>query len=355
VQIVDRARFPREKLCGDTLNPGTLAALRRLQLAEAIEARALPVGGMMITGERGVTIDGPYPRGLTGRAIVRAELDWLLLQAAINAGADFAPGVTIREAIVTSGPSRPKVEGATTGTNGTARALRARVTIAADGRRSVIAFGLKLARHPAAPRRWAIGGHYADMPAMPSRGEMHIRRARYIGVAPLPGGLTNICLVVPAHGGTPDFSDPQALLEREIAREPAIRDRFASARLVRAPMVLGPLAVDTSASAIDGVLLAGDASGFVDPMTGDGMRFAVRGGELAALSALEALEHGWPGVHGRLAAARQREFGAKWRFNRALRALVGSPAAVSLATRAAALVPAAVRAIVTKAGDCDWA
>ena len=81
-----------------------------------------------------------------------------------------------------------------------------------------------------------------------------------------------------------------------------LRDRFAGARLVGPPVVLGPLAVEVRDTGFDGLILAGDAAGFIDPMTGDGLRFAVRGAELAACAALEALEHGWSGVHKRLAA-----------------------------------------------------
>jgi flavin-dependent dehydrogenase len=90
-------------------------------------------------------------------------------------------------------------------------------------------------------------------------------------------------------------------------------------------------------------------------MTGDGLRFAVRGGELAARAALEALVDGWPGVHARLAAARRAEFSRKWRFNRALRALVASPAAIEVAAAGARLAPGVLRAIVARAGDCDLA
>src|SRR6185503_16886808 len=105
------------------------------------------------------------------------------------------------------------VAGARVGANGATRDLRARVTIAADGRRSTIAFGLGLARHPDQPRRWAIGGYFegvrhvsdttqtgpvSDTCLTPSvMGEMHVRRGRYIGVAPVPGGVTNVCLVRP--------------------------------------------------------------------------------------------------------------------------------------------------------------
>src|SRR5437868_5357231 len=82
VRLIDRAAFPRDKLCGDTVNPGTLALLRRLRLATAVEERGLRVDGMRLTGENGVVIDGWYPRGLTGRAFVRRDLDWALVGGA---------------------------------------------------------------------------------------------------------------------------------------------------------------------------------------------------------------------------------------------------------------------------------
>jgi menaquinone-9 beta-reductase len=226
----------------------------------------------------------------------------------------------------------------------------------AVGRRSTLAFGLGLARHPERPRRWAIGAYLegvANADGRSSFGEMHIRRGRYIGVAPMGGGRTNVCLVKPSGAGDASLGDPAAALRRALEDDPLLADRFRHARLLGAPAVLGPLAVDASEASIDGLLLAGDAAGFVDPMTGDGLRFAVRGGELAALAALDALEHGWRGVHARLRAARVREFAAKWRFNRALRALVSSRVAVRSAAAAARLSPGLVRAIVARAGDCD--
>src|SRR5262245_19636762 len=131
---------------------------------------------------------------------------------------------------------------------------------------------------------------------------MHVRKNCYIGVAAVPGGLTNVCLVKPSGPADADLRDPAALLIRELARDSMLRDRAAGARLVAPVVVLGPLAIDVDDPALDGLLLAGDASGFIDPMTGDGLRFAVRGGELAAAAALRALERGWTGVHRRLTA-----------------------------------------------------
>ena len=357
---MDRAEFPRDKLCGDTVNPGALAILRRLDMAETLDTKGLRIDGMRVTGDAvighgGVVIEGRYPDGLYGRALVRRDLDAALLQMAVAAGVQFEPRLAVRRALVDNADGTT-VAGVVTGGGtggGPERTIRAGVVIAADGRRSTLAFGLGLARHPSAPRRWAIGGYFEHVHQMSSMGEMHIRAGRYIGVAPLPGGMTNVCLVRPSQPADGALRDAAALLRAELARDPRLADRFADARLIAPPVVLGPLAVDRAGSPPRGLLLAGDAAGFVDPMTGDGLRFAVRGGEMAADAAREALEHGWDGVHARLASACQREFSGKRRFNRALRALVASPAAVRIGGLVASAAPAVVRGIVRRAGDCD--
>jgi flavin-dependent dehydrogenase len=358
VQILDRSTFPRDKLCGDSLNPGTLAALARVGIAPPGDGLGRRVDGMILTGENGkeiVTVEGRYPRALFGRSISRRDLDWALVGEAIAAGAQFESGIAVRGALVGDQSASGRVEGVTAGVSGASRSWRARVTIAADGRRSTLAFGLGLARHPARPRRWAIGAYFQPDHDCGSFGEMHIRRGRYIGVAPMPDGLVNICLVRPSGAADGEHEPPEDALRRELTRDPALRDRFSTARLVRPPMVLGPLAVEATGRSIDGLILAGDAAGFIDPMTGDGLRFAIRGGELAALAALRALEHGWRGLHADLAIQRRREFSAKWRFNRALRSMVGSAVALRAATFLVPLTRPLLRAVVAYAGDCGLA
>jgi flavin-dependent dehydrogenase len=362
VRLLDRATFPRDKLCGDTVNPGALARLERLGVAGDVIGRGLRVDGMVVTGEGGVAVDGRYPAGVHGRAIVRRELDWLLLQAAIAAGCEFESGANVRGVVIDEGKDGRRVRGVEVGARSGAMRIEAPITISADGRRSAIGFGLGFAKHPARPRRWAIGAYFEDFSSSPGSGcrnetgvlgEMHIRRGRYIGVAPIPGGLTNVCLVRPSHPGDDELRDPAALLARELQRDPLLRDRASGARLVTAPVVLGPLAVDVDQdAALDGLLLAGDAAGFIDPMTGDGLRFAIRGGELAADAALRALAGGWRGVHARLAAERRAEFGGKWRFNRALRMLVASPRAVGAAAIGARVAPSVLARVIAHAGDC---
>jgi flavin-dependent dehydrogenase len=355
VRLLDRAWFPRDKLCGDTMNPGAIAELERLDLARPLDGVGTTIEGMRVTGPGGVSVESRYPAGLRGRALLRRDLDWALVQQAIAAGARFEPSLPVYRAIVEESAGARKVSGVVVGVHGRERVLRAGATIAADGRRSTLAFSLGLSRHPRAPRRWAIGGYLEGASGLTSFGEMHIRKGLYIGVSPVPDGRANVCVVRPSRPADAPLRDPARLLMSELARDPELRERFARARLIKPPTVLGPLAVEPSGVTIDGLLLAGDAGGFIDPMTGDGLRFAVRGGVLAADAAIHALASGWGDVASRLESARRREFGAKWRLNRTLRATVASAAAVRAGAIAAGLWPGIVRRIIAAAGDCGLA
>jgi flavin-dependent dehydrogenase len=343
VLLVDRAAFPRSKLCGDTINPGALALLGRLGLGEAVRG-GLPIAGMIVTGEPATRVRGLYPDGTAGVSLTRRVLDARLVEAAATAGAH------IKEAVLVRGPLMDHA-GTVTGldmlTRGGAERVHGRVVIAADGRFSRVARALRLSRSAPAPRRWALGGYFEAASGLGDCGEMHVRAGRYIGVAPVPGDLANVCLVT---ADRRPLREPGAL-PAALASDPLLRGRFAHARLIEHPVLLGPLAVDARVAGTQGLLLAGDAAGFVDPMTGDGLRFAFRGGELAALHALEALEHGWRDAHVRLQEARVAEFGPKWRFNRALRTLVGAPRAIRAAGIAARLSPQVLRGVIRYAGD----
>ena len=281
VRVFERARFPRHKLCGDTLNPGALAILQRHLDISSLIAQSDPIAGMLLTGPGGVRVQAEYGAGVAGRAITRAALDQWLLQRAVEAGASVEEGATVRDVTVS--------DGRVTGLIVNHAPHPARMVIAADGRRSTVALGRRLSRQPSSPRRWAIGAYFTDVGGMTDVGEMHVRRGHYIGVAPVPGGLINACLVVPHHSGEPPLASPAEVLDRHLRADPQLSDRFARARPASAPVMLGPMAVDAVAAGEPGLLLAGDAAGFIDPMTGDGLRFALLGAELAAATAIDVL------------------------------------------------------------------
>ena len=348
VLLIDRARFPRDKLCGDTLNPGTLACLRRMGLTDGILERSSPIDGMIVSGERGARIQARYRKKAHGVSILRRDLDHALLRTAAASGVRIEDGVLARGPLLDASGGIPRVRGVVlAGRNGADVRVPAPLVIAADGRRSRLALAVGLIRHPPRPRRWAIGSYFENVSGMTTFGEMHVRRGRYVGVAPVPSDLINICCV---SENTAGLRDPAGALWSAIRADPELAERCASARMVAPPTSMGPLAVEAIACGVPGLLLAGDAAGFIDPMTGDGLRFAIQGGALAARAALRALADG-RAAHRRLATMRRRAFRRKHRFNRALRALVAAPSAVLAASAAARVAPWAIRRVVDVAGD----
>lgn len=350
VTLIDRARFPRPKLCGDTVNPGARRLLASCISMTRIEAAARRIDGMLLTGPGGVHVRGTYGFGHVGLALTRRQLDAMLLEQALDAGVRLEDETTV----LAAGPmTRGGVRGLTVrARRGAPCTYHADLVIAADGRGARLARAAGLVR-PARCRRWAIGAYFEGVDGMDSYGEMHVRPGAYIGIAPLPGGVTNACLV-PTHGARMAWRDPALVLQSALRADPCLAPRFARAQLLDTPRVLGPLAVETTGAGVDGMLLAGDAAGFVDPMTGDGLRFAIEGAMLAAEVAQGVLG----GTIARESAAtvlswrRRRAFGRKHRVNRALRRLVASPRAVAGATHAARVCPRVFERLVRYAGDC---
>jgi flavin-dependent dehydrogenase len=273
------------------------------------------------------------------------------VSAAVAAGARFEEGTVVRGPLVGEAKDEARVRGVVlAGRDGKDLRVPASIVIAADGRRSKLAIPLGLTRHPRRPRRWAVGAYFSDVGGVSSFGEMHVRRGRYVGIARVPSGLINVCAVVSRGTG---LEDPASALLAQIARDACLHERFRSARLAAPPVVLGPLAVDAAGAGMPGLLLAGDAAGFIDPMTGDGLRFAVRGGELAAAVALAAFAGRLARPHTQLQRIRRKEFGPKWRFNRTVRRLVDRPVTVELAGVAALTAPWILRRAIHYAGDVD--
>jgi flavin-dependent dehydrogenase len=351
VRLIDRERFPRPKLCGDTLNPGAVALLDSLPLKGSPLASALPLTGMLVTGP-GARVEARYGDGIVGRAIERRVFDAWLLAQATDAGAVFDERVIVRGPLVEEAGSARSVRGVRAAARGADRAeiaIPAVMTLAADGRASVLARAMGLASHPPAPRRWAFGTYASGVAGVSDIGEMHIRGRRYIGVAPVPGGLSNVCVVT---GPRPPGRTPLEIVRAQIDADDELRARFARARFEAPVSVLGPLAVASHGCGVEGLLVAGDAAGFVDPMTGDGLHLAMRGGLLAAEAILLAMETGDRMAAARhLAATRASVMGRKLRFNRMLRELVDAPAAVAAASVAARVAPSVVRWAVRYAGD----
>jgi flavin-dependent dehydrogenase len=353
VRLFDRERFPRPKLCGDTLNPGALAVLARHLDLTPLVGLGRPIRGMRLSGPGGVTVRATYPQGVAGLNVTRADFDAWLLGEAARAGVTVDEGAAVTSAAVSGG----QVTGVRVRGRGGVSVHSAALVIGADGRRSTLATAFGLARTPRRPRRWALGA-YCDGVAdvVPDYGEMHVRDGGYLGIAPVPAGTTNVCLVVPYDVARGAMADPGDAVLAAARHDPWTAPRFASARLASPAVVLGPMAMDVHTPGSPGLLLAGDAAGFIDPMTGDGVRLALAGAELTAEVADQVRRGALAAAAAprELARRRRHAFAAKWRFNRAVRGLVGSRA-IGVAAVAARAWPRLFEGMVCYAGDVQHA
>jgi flavin-dependent dehydrogenase len=319
VRLLDKSPAPPPKVCGEYLSPGCLRPLRALgALKPILDAGARPLHGMVIHTASGRRLRATYPRHASfgdlpahGLAIRRDQLDPILLDLAVKAGAESTPCFQASDLLREDG----RVVGVLGRERGRPAGFRGRLVIGADGRHSVVARRLgPVRRHPWLDKVALVG--YADGVARAEdAGEIFLGRDRYCILNPIGPNRTNIGLVLNRREFRPG-ADPTEFLLQASGTLPGLGDRLAHARIVAPVRCLGPLAHHATRVAAPGALLVGDAAGFLDPFTGEGIHAALRSAELAvhyALPGLRADAEAHPDVQ-EYAAVILRERNAKWRL-----------------------------------------
>lgn len=324
VLLVDRAEFPRDKACSEYMSPEAVRILDRLGVVESLEkAGAFPLEGIKVTGPRGSTAHGKFalagygPFRPTGLSISRRVLDHQLLAAARAAGAAFLERTCVEELLYEAGCVAGAMVRSRTGER---HGLRARLTIGADGLRSVVARRLGRRNHRS-PRRLAFVAHVAGVADMGSSAELHFRDRAYMGLNQIGHDQTNVALVVPADRVAPARGGVERFFTETLNEFPGVRERVQAGEVVRPVLTTGPFSVRSSTVTVPGALLVGDAADFFDPATGDGIHSALRGAELAAEVAANVLREPGPITAQRLAEyprMRRRVFSDKWMLERLL-------------------------------------
>jgi 2-polyprenyl-6-methoxyphenol hydroxylase-like FAD-dependent oxidoreductase len=277
VALLDRATFPRDKACGEGLLPSGVRVLEGLGIDLA--ALGFPeLSGVRYRSACGRSAAAAFRDG-PGRGVRRLILDAALAQrAAVTPGVHFYPGCPL----VALTCSWQGIEAHT----GLGR-LRAWAIVGADGLRSTTARLLGRARPPGKPTRYGVVGHLAcDRPSQ----EVVVTLLHEVEVYTAPVAPDELLVAVLGsrqslfRTGARPLDQFRAIVERahpELAGAP-LRGRLRGA---------GPFRVRAAPVAEDGVFLVGDAAGFVDPLTGDGIAAGlVQAETLAALLAPAALE-----------------------------------------------------------------
>jgi flavin-dependent dehydrogenase len=322
VTLVDRSPFPRDKPCSEYMGPGAVEAFERLGVLSDLQAAgAYRLDGTTVIASRGGRLTGRFALAsaqqpeAAGLSLPRRILDHCLLRHAIAGGARVMDPAAVDDLLLEDGlVSGVVIRGA----SGERRIVRARLTVGADGLRSIVARRLSGVNY-GNPRRIGFIAHVSGVSGLNHTTEMHVGRAGYIGLNPLGNGLANVALVVPvgrvaeARGRVEDFFF--ATLEEF----PRARGRVPRSGLTGPVLTTGPFSVRARAVIADGAVLVGDSADFFDPFTGEGIFSALRGAELVALVAGDALQQPGPITAKRLAAyprLRRREFAGKWAVER---------------------------------------
>ncbi|HZC04916.1 MAG TPA: FAD-dependent oxidoreductase [Ktedonobacterales bacterium] len=300
VVVVDRCVFPRDKPCAEYLSPAAEPLLAQLGIADLLdEARSHRLRGFRIYAPGGRVFQGDFaatrgPNGAslfeTGLVIPRSRLDAAILTGARRAGAEAREGWRLgqMERLPDGWRLHPVI-----GAAQEREPIEARLLVAADGLRSTVARRLGLHRD-SRMRKIALVAHMRGIADVGAYGEMHVAGRRYVGVAPLEpperGGLCNVAMVVDeARDGRSLAGKPEAFLLDALRTFPGLRDRLGPLVVERHTLTTSRLNVRARRLSDAHLLLVGDATGYYDPFTGEGIYRALAGAEMAARVALPAL------------------------------------------------------------------
>ncbi|MDQ2745050.1 MAG: geranylgeranyl reductase family protein [Chloroflexota bacterium] len=314
VLLLDKSHFPRPKPCGEYLSPGVTDTLRQLDLGMvAAEGAMFPLEGMEIVSPANRVLRVSYRRHgaqLLAHTMPRATLDNSLLDHAKRAGTRVMEGFVARTPIVSDGV----VRGVAGSLAGDEARVSARLTIVADGTRSVLSRKLGLARPPRWPVRLGLVAYYEGRNWLPDRfGQMHVSLSGYCGIAPLGPESANVAMVVREDAVARSGQSATEFYSQWLARHPGTRRALAGCRRVTPVRGVGPIGSRTTRSWVPGALLVGDAAGFFDPFTGEGIFRALQGADLAARVAHAALQRGTVGDRGLSPYGRLRVESFRWK------------------------------------------
>lgn len=346
VVLLEKSHFPREKVCGDGLTPRAVRMLTRLGIDTSEDAgwqhnRGLRVYG---AGARGFELPWPeladYPDyGLT---CTRSRLDDLLAGRAMQLGAHLVTGATVTGPLLVG----DRIVGVRTADE---RTVRAPVVVSADGNSARLAVSMGRQRREDRPLGVAVRSYYRsprhDEEWMESwlelwdgtPGKSH-QLPGYGWVFPMGDGTCNVGVGMlnssPAFGHT----DYRALMKSWLATTPGewhFDEEHRTGPILGAAL---PMAFNHQPAYADGLLLAGDSCGAINPFNGEGISYAMECGEMAADAICEAHARGIGSaaaeraLHGYPTALSAR-FGGYFRLGTIFVQLIGNPRIMHICTR----------------------
>lgn len=301
--VVEKERFPRDKVCGDACSGKTALVINRANPAWLSEILAddnnfLPSWGIKFVAPNGKGIDVPFTASRTadtkapGFTVPRLTFDNFLFQKMSS------PYCTVfqnaRVSSISSGNGKVAV---TLSSNNAEYEIESPVIIGADGDKSIVR--KKFLTDDAVEKTYAVGlrAYYKGVTGLHAENfiELHFLKEMlpgYFWIFPLPGGVVNVGVGLLSEQIRNKKINLREQMLFAIKNNPHIAPRFAGAQLVDKIQGWGlPLAMNRQAISGDNFMLTGDAASLIDPFSGEGIGNAMYSGMLAADAIRQAAEH----------------------------------------------------------------
>jgi len=281
VLLVEQRQAGQGKVCGEFVSAEGVAVLRSLGvLEELLASGAQPIRSTRLQAVSGDSFDSSLPEsgGESGLGVSRRLLDETLLATAERAGARILRGARLLGLRSEGACWQSKIL-----VEGISSCVLAPRIVGADGRNSQVA---ALAGVPGSVTSPGIGVqlHLRRRETPPDRVDLLLLREGYAGLAPVETDRWCLAALLPLPATT---KDPYRRLQSFLATHPRIHGLLQNPEDLLGHTAAYPVRVGLRGRTPPGIILAGDAAGFLDPFSGQGIAMALLGGEAAARAALD--------------------------------------------------------------------
>lgn len=289
VLLVDKATFPRDKICGDAISGKSIKVIRQLGLLEKLpHVRHGKVRGVLLSSPKGEVLDLPFasetgPVREAGYVIRRQDVDNLFFQNAKSQVAKTIEGFSVTDVVQENGTA-VGIKGKLP--TGEETEFRAKLIVGADGANSVVANKLGVKRHDDNHMCAAMRAYYTNVEGLTDRIEIHFIKEcmpGYFWIFPIDGKNANVGIGMLNKDIKKNNVNLQKVMLDAIQNNELFKDRFKNAKL-DGPIAGWRLPFGSKHQQVhgNGFVLVGDAASLIDPFSGEGVGNALTSGRIAS-------------------------------------------------------------------------
>jgi flavin-dependent dehydrogenase len=355
VAVLEQAKFPRDKVCGEFISPAADPILDELGVLESIEATSpCRLKGVAISAyeKNEVCIDyPPISNGsspMTSLSLKRLVFDQMMLDKVREKGIEVREQHKVTDFIIDDGDI-VGVKGLDE--NKTPFTLKSKIVLDAGGRNSISLRRLNLLRPKKGAGKIALAAHWQGDNLPQDYCHMHVSKPGYTGMAAVEKDVVNIVLVVDQN--ELKGKDLHEFYVSTVLKNRKRREMLEDAEVMEQVRSVDSLAYSAKEIPCGGLLMVGDASGFIDPFTGEGIYLSLRSAQLASEVIGEAFaEKRFSLNHLSIyEKRREAEFKKKFVLSRILQKLIYNPPLCKAVTKMLRENPQLAETLVGVIGD----